>query len=342
MVGERGLARAGRRAATDQRDRRRGVMRRAAHALAPARLHERAGQAEHGGRLERVFLRHRRQQASEALREHRLAGPGRTDHQQAGLTGRGDLERALGDRLPLDVAQVGQIRRGDVVQGSARGGSGARRRGIAGQQRRARRRAGAPRRGSPGPRPAPPRRRWRCGSTSARAARLRGRAALQRQAHRQRAAHRPQLAAERELARELECRQPSGIDLPARREDAERNWQVEAAGFFRQVGGREVDGDALVRGKLKPAVLDCGAHPLARFLDFGIGQADQREARQAVGQMHFDRDLGRRERVECAAVDDGEGHFLLGPRSRMRKGGWRCAAIVHAAGSAAASVSHFE
>lgn len=48
--------------------------------------------------------------------------------------------------------------------------------------------------------------------------------------------------------------------------------------------------DALVVGKLQPPVLDRRAHALARFLDLHVGQADEREARQTVREMHLDGD----------------------------------------------------
>ena len=43
---------------------------------------KRAGDAQDRRRLERLVVRQRRQQAGEALRQHRLAGAGRADHQQ--------------------------------------------------------------------------------------------------------------------------------------------------------------------------------------------------------------------------------------------------------------------
>ena len=49
----------------------------------------------------------------------------------------------------------------------------------------------------------------------------------------------------------------------------------------------------LLCGNSRPLFWQRRAHALARLLHFGVGQADQREARQAVGQMHLDRDLGR-------------------------------------------------
>jgi len=58
--------------------------------------------------------------------------------------------------------------------------------------------------------------------------------------------------------------------------------------------GCQIGGDAPL-GKLKTAILDRRAHTVARFLDFRVGQADQREGGQATGQMHFNRDFRRRQ-----------------------------------------------
>ena len=48
----------------------------------------------------------RRQDAGEPRGEHRLARAGRADHQHVVPAGRGDLERALGAFLALDVLEV--------------------------------------------------------------------------------------------------------------------------------------------------------------------------------------------------------------------------------------------
>ena len=121
-------------------------------------------------------------------------------------------------------------------------------------------------------------------------------------------------------------------------QDAERDRQVEAARFLRQVGRREVDRDALVVRELEAAGQQRGAHPLARLLDLGVGEADQGEARQAVGEMHLDGDRGRVEAVERAAVDDGKdidrsshrarssGTYRMGGRERERAALQGCAA----------------
>jgi hypothetical protein len=84
--------------------------------------------------------------------------------------------------------------------------------------------------------------------------------------------------------------------------------QVEAPGFLVQVGRRQVDRDAAVVGKGEPALSERGTDPVARLLDFGVGQADERGARQAVRQMHLDRDRCAAQSVEGTAVDDGERH----------------------------------
>ena len=60
-------------------------------------------------RLPRV---ERRQDAGKARGQHRLAGARRADHQQVVGAGRGHLKGALDRLLPLDVAQVGIVRRG--------------------------------------------------------------------------------------------------------------------------------------------------------------------------------------------------------------------------------------
>ena len=97
------------------------------------------------------------------------------------------------------------------------------------------------------------------------------------------------------------------LDLSRGDEDAERDRQVEASRLFRQVSRREVDGDAL-GGKVEAAVLYCSAHAVACFLDFGLGQANQREGRQAVREMHLDGDFGRLQPGERPAFQNGERH----------------------------------
>jgi hypothetical protein len=72
--------------------------------------------------------------------------------------------------------------------------------------------------------------------------------------HRQRSADGAKRAAQCELAREFVSRERRKRDLPGRRENAERNGQVEAARFLGQVRRREIDRD-LARRKLELRVL---------------------------------------------------------------------------------------
>lgn len=58
------------------------------------------------GRFQRLGLVQRRQQAAKAHGQHGLAGPRRTDQQDAVIAGRRHLQRALGLVLSLDVGKV--------------------------------------------------------------------------------------------------------------------------------------------------------------------------------------------------------------------------------------------
>ena len=61
---------------------------------------------------------------------------------------------------------------------------------------------------------------------------------------------------------------------------AECDRQVVMAAFFRQVGGREIDGDAACRQR-QPRCNQRRAHPLARFRDRLVGKADDIEGDDA-------------------------------------------------------------
>ncbi len=103
----------GGRAAADQADQRAGVVRGtergAAHQAARRQLQARCGMDHRG--LQRDLWRERRQQPGQALGQHRLAGPRRTDEQEVVPTGGGDLQCPPGRRLAADVGQVERRRR---------------------------------------------------------------------------------------------------------------------------------------------------------------------------------------------------------------------------------------
>ena len=94
-------------AAADQRRQRGRMVRVAERPLAqqPAAAQPAGDRMDHA-ELERLGRVERRQDAGQPRRQHRLAGAGRADHQQVVAAGRGDLERALGALLALDVLEV--------------------------------------------------------------------------------------------------------------------------------------------------------------------------------------------------------------------------------------------
>jgi hypothetical protein len=206
--------------------------------------------------------------------------------------GGGDFERALGLRLTLDLGEVGIFRRG--ADGCA--GEGGERL-LSGQ-------VGADieqavRRQDVG-------RRHQRGFGGARGrqheAATRGGGG---QAHRQRTAYRPQFAAKRKLAGEFVLLQAFRLELPGGDEYAQRDGQVKPDS--RQVGRRQVDGDAALR-EFETAVLDRRAYAVAGFLDLGVGQADQRKRRQAGGEMHLDDHFRRFHAGQRARFEDGQCH----------------------------------
>ena len=234
---------------------------------------------------------------------------------------RSNLQRALGGGLAFDVGQVGVARAVGARRGLHAGktvariglrgrGGGQKLRHHVEQMARAVHRQAGHQRGFFG--------------AAGRQHQLRVDARLlQRRRHGQRAAHRAQLARQRQLAGKFPAGQPRTVDLPAGGQDAERNRQVEATRVLGQVGRRQVDGDALVVRKVQPAVLQRAAHALARFLDLDIGQPDQGEAGQAIGQMHLDRDGGRRQPQQGTALHQAQAHgvpvpVLVRERAAMR------------------------
>ncbi len=116
-----------------------------------------------------------------------------------------------------------------------------------------------------------------------------------------------QLAGQRELARELLARERIRRELTARREDAERDRQIEPGGILGQLRRREVNGDA-PRRKFESHVIQRSAHSIARFAHFRIRQADDVERRQPRTQVHLDGDFGRVDASERAARYGGDCH----------------------------------
>ncbi len=96
-------------------------------------------------------------------------------------------------------------------------------------------------------------------------------------------------------------------NLPGRGQDAERDRQIEAAGFLRQIGRREIDGDP-ARRKFELRILQRRANAIARFAHLGLRQTDQVHGRKPAGQMHLDGDSRRVDAGQRTAVHDGDCH----------------------------------
>ena len=197
-----------------------------------------------------------------------LPAPGRADHQQVMSAGCGDLQRALGALLSLDVAQI------ELICGC-----------LAHSRLRAREHLGAPKMVGDldqrvgrddldvGARPGGLRAAGGRADQSllARIGADRGR---------QHARDRRDRPVKTELAEHREARQRVRRDRADRGHQPERDWKVVVAAFLGQIGGREIDGDASCRQR-EPRGDQRRAYALARFRDRLVGEPHNMEGRQA-------------------------------------------------------------
>ena len=114
-----------------------------------------------------------------------------------------------------------------------------------------------------------------------------------------------QPAVEAELAEHGQPLQRLGRHLFARREDADRDRQIEAGAVLAQVGRREVHRDAALR-ELEARVGDRSAHALARLAHRSIPESDDRERRQSLTYVDLDRDASGFDAVDGEGGDLGE------------------------------------
>ena len=130
--------------------------------------------------------------------------------------------------------------------------------------------------------------------------------------HGQCTAHWAQQAGQSQFASQLVFGQFFGRngDLAGGGEDAHGNRQIETAGFFGQIRRGEIDGD-FFGGEVEAALDDGGAHAVAAFFHFGVGQADDIEGGQAVGQVGFHFHQGRGHAAERPAVYHRQTHAAL-------------------------------
>ena len=134
----------------------------------------------------------------------------------------------------------------------------------------------------------------------------------QGQRHRQGTSHRSEFAAQRQLPGELQALQQPEVDFTEGRQDADGDGQIETAGLLGQVGRREVDRDTLVVGEGQAGVAECSPYALSCLLDLGVGEANEGEGGQSVGEVHLNGDFWRPEPVQRAAADGGKGHGVGG------------------------------
>jgi hypothetical protein len=81
--------------------------------------------------------------------------------------------------------------------------------------------------------------------------------------------------------------QPIFGQLATGGQDTERDGQVEGTAVFANVRRREIDRDS-PQGKRESGIGERCAYPFPALLDRAVRKADGREARQTIGDVHFD------------------------------------------------------
>ena len=292
-MGEADLARADLEPAADQGGHRGAVMGRAER---PAAAHppalELAGDRGDHRHFQGLGGLEGRQDAGEAGGEQRLAGAGRTAHQQIVASGGANLERPLGDLLALDLGEVGTASERLRLAG-LRGREHARALEMGHEREKVGRRDDLDV-ARPG----------RLGA-------LRGRADETHLARRgveggeEHAGRGNDAPVEAHLADRDEVRQRFAVDGADRGQKAKRDREVVVRAFLGQVGRGEVDGDDL-RRKRETDRGEGGANAFAAFRDGLVGKADHGKARQARGQLHLDLDGTRLEPEIGDGGNDGD------------------------------------
>ena len=108
-----------------------------------------------------------------------------------------------------------------------------------------------------------------------------------------------------------EARGDVGPELVVGQENPQSDGEVVGGTFLTQVGGGQVDSEARAR-EGQAGVLDGRADPFARFLDGGVGEADDGEGGQPAGDVHLHLDDGPFEPDDRATEDLGQHAASLG------------------------------
>ena len=308
-MGQGRLAGAGRVAAADQPGRADRVMGSAEGSASRRRALQPPAGAGDPRHLERLLGRQRRQDRGQAAGGERLAGPRRADHQQAVPAGRGDLERVAQVALAAQVGEVGAV--------------------AVGVEQRA-----AAARGAPASTPRPPERAAARGSRAAITSMPSASAASGPFSAGTTIASAPSSRAASAIASAPETgrTEPSSASSPtiASRGSASqlelargdqqrgRDRQVHPRPRLAQAGRRQV-GDDPPQRELEAAVGHRRPHPLARLPHRGVGQADDREGREAAVDVDLDPDRAGGDAVEGEGSGGGE-HGSHARRPRFARG----------------------
>ena len=284
-------------AAADQRDFRAGVVGRAEGPLDQQSRAgcERAGDGVDRGHDQCLLERQRRQEAGQAPREHGLAGARRPTEQHMVRAGRGDLNRTAACLLAPHIRQVvarlerrrrGSHRRDDGARGWRHEDAG----GF-GQRSHRKERQPIDDRGLG---------QVRVRKHEPRAGPTRGRG------DRQQAAHGRNAPIEGHATDHHEIRWGAVRQHAGRREDTQRNRQVERCADLAEIGGREADRDAR-SGKGKSRIPNGCAHAVAALAHRRVRQADHRHAWQpAARHIDFHGNGNRFDADECGRGDSRE------------------------------------
>jgi hypothetical protein len=232
-----------------------------------------ATQGVEGGHLQRLVRSEVGEQPGKRAGKHRLPRPGRPEHEEVVPSGRGDLQRALGERLASDggeidaagSAELAHWRRHHRVQGEAALKVRDRHReALHADHLR-------------------PLDQGRLGGVLRRddqpSDARRGEAA----GHREHPDDAPDPSIERQLT---DAGDVVEGQLPLGAQQRHRDGQIKAAPLLGDLCGRQVDRHPPLR-EVEAGVADGGTDPLARLLDRPVGEADDGEARQPVGHVHL-------------------------------------------------------
>ena len=280
-MGEAHLAGPRIRPAADQPRVRDGVVRRPERPARDERLSQRqnSGDRMNLGRLQRLVEAHLGEDRRKASRQHGLAGPRGTDQQDVMPARRRDLERPLGMRLPPHLREINVVLRPlgeqarEVHTRLGELGAGVEEIRDLGQVPRtehadagddARFREVLPRQHQ----------RLQLGCSGG-------------ERHGQRAAHRPDRALQPQLPQHRDPAQPLARDLLGGRKHAQRNGQIEGRTPLADVGGGQIDRDAL-QGERVARVRERGVHALAALLDGALRQPDGDERGEPVRDVGLD------------------------------------------------------